>query len=285
VEQVPEYDLLFEGFISKVGSKTPIELECEDNMWHLKQLKAPENKLYKQATLAVVLNDLLKDTPFTLALAGEETNIGDFRIINESVAQVLDRLKKDYKINSWFRGEVLHSSILTYFGRNINQEPHVFEFQRNIISDSLDYSRADDVRVGAKAHSVLKEELTSFNVNGKTNSAHKRLEVVVGDTDGFVASLWFYGVKTIAELKSKAEEFLPRLKYEGYRGMFTTFGLPKVNHGEVVKLADKNFIERSGNYFVKGVHTTFGQGGYRQEIEVDLRVDGVFSNEQLSIGV
>ncbi|WBO85233.1 hypothetical protein [Hymenobacter yonginensis] len=41
----------------------------------------------------------------------------------------------------------------------------------------------------------------------------------------------FYNVTSEAALKKMATEKLGLMKFEGYRGSLTTFGLPRVEHG------------------------------------------------------
>ena len=72
---------------------------------------------------------------------------------------------------------------------------------------------------------------------------------------------------------------MPRLKYEGFRGSFTTFGLPKVKHGDIVELIDKNLTERTGSYLVKEVKESNTNSGQRQTITLDIRVDGLTADQ------
>ena len=166
-EQRPPTTTIFNGFISKVKIKIPIEIECEDNMWLLKQTTAP-NKVFK-GTLEAMVKELITPLGFSLVdhPQGITTNVGVFRTQDETIGEVLDRLRKDLRIESWFRGNNLHCSSIVYFPNEIADPQQVFEFQSNIIDDSLDYSRIDDITLGANAISVNKVELTSTNANGK----------------------------------------------------------------------------------------------------------------------
>jgi hypothetical protein len=285
IEQRPPTTTIFNGFISKVKIKIPIEIECEDNMWLLKQTTAP-NKVFK-GTLESMVEELIKPLGFGLVKhpQGITTNVGVFRTQDETIGEVLDRLRKDLRIESWFRGNNLHCSSIVYFPNEIADPQQVFEFQSNIIDDSLDYSRVDDITLGANAISVNKVELTGTNADGKSKTKSKRLEAFVGKKGGEVRTLYFFDVKTEAELKKMGEERLRRFYYEGYRGSFTTFGEPFVKHGDIIKLRDKVLPEREGAYFVKSVKRKFGvSDGYRQEIEIDIRSD-VFNKSEIEQGL
>jgi len=284
-EQRPPTTTIFNGFISKVKIKIPIEIECEDNMWLLKQTTAP-NKVFK-GTLEAMVKELITPLGFSLVdhPQGITTNVGVFRTQDETIGEVLDRLRKDLRIESWFRGNNLHCSSIVYFPNEIADPQQVFEFQSNIIDDSLDYSRIDDITLGANAISVNKVELTGTNADGKSKTKSKRLEAFVGKKGGEVRTLYFFDVTSEAELKKMGEERLRRFYYEGYRGKFTTFGEPFVKHGDIIKLRDKVLPEREGEYFVKSVNRKFGvSDGYRQEIEIDIRAD-VFNKSEIEQGL
>jgi hypothetical protein len=274
-EQIRQLTEIFDGFVTKVTVKIPVEIDCEDNMFKLKQIAAP-NKVYKAAQYNVedIVKELIQGTGFTFVDApqGIKTNVGDFRTQNETVAQVLLRLKKDYRIHSFFKGDKLYCSGIVYYPDLAPTPYPAFVFEKNIISDDLVYTRTDDIRLGAKAYSVNKAELTSFNINGKKKTTHKRLEVSVGAIDGEMRTLYFWNVKSAADLKIMAEDRLRRFYYQGYKGKYTTFGEPVVTSCNQVIVASTVLPERNGLYYVKAVTHTIGINGYRQEIELDIKV-------------
>lgn len=273
---------VFSGFISKIINKLPITLELEDNMWKLKQIQAP-NKLFKASeyNLQTIITELLTGTGFTIR-TDITTSVGDFRTQNETVAQVLNRISNDYKIKAFFRGDVLTCSGLVYYPED--RKEIIFQFQENIISDNLEYRRKDDVRIGVKAYSIDEQELEETTKDGKTKTKKKRLEAIVGPQDGEIRTLFFWNVKTVAELKKQAESRLNRIYYEGFYGSFETFGLPFVSQGDAVILRDAILPERNGTYLVKKVEYTFGQDGYRQNIYLDIRID-VLSDSEVGAGL
>lgn len=284
-EQRPPFTTIFDGFITKVTIKIPIELECSDNMYILKQTTAP-NKVYK-GTVEDMVTELISPLGFGLVKhpQGITTNVGIFRTQDETIGQVLDRLRKDYRIESWFRGDNLHCSAIVYFPNEIASPQQVFEFQSNIIDDNLEYSRIDDITLGANCYSINKVELTTTNKAGKSKTKQKRLSAFVGKKGGEIRTLYFVDVKSEAELKQMGEERLRRFYYEGYRGTFKTFGEPFVKHGDIVVIRDKVLTEREGSYFVKSVKREFGfDVGYRQELELDLRAD-IFNKSDIENGL
>lgn len=304
-----ETNIEFEGYITKINPKVPLVIECEDNMWLLKQAQCP-NKVFPVSegwTVQKIVQYLLlnssastSDTYLNRVLLPElkrfnvingvgaseniQTNVGDFRTQNETIAQVLQRLRKDYKIECFFRpnaqGENIDlyvSGVVYYPSEYVDAQGNIFatayDFENNIITDDMVYLRKDDLRLGIKAYSIDKKELTTTNSSGGTKTQSKRLETFVGDTDGEIRTQFFWDVKTEDELKALATQRLNKLKYEGWRGQFTSFGLPFVRHGQAVSLKSKVTPERGGAYLVKGTKVKFGMGGFRRMIDPHIRID------------
>lgn len=290
----------FTGYISNIKNRLPIELECEDNMWKLKQIAAP-NKLYKasQYTVKKMIEEMLVGTPYTVTDGGFEVSIGDFRVQSETVAQVLERLKKDGGLTSYFRGNELRAATVAY-DFNYMQTQEVFEFQENIISDSLEYTRKDDLNIAVRAYSQAMENATGKNHDGTQKRKRKRLEVLVGKIDKFgnlgeiVNNKTFHGdlitfpvigATTKEQLIDRAKKHLPKFYYTGFRGSFDTFGQPTVTHGNAAIIRDNKIPERNGTYLIKQVTTKFGVQGFRQKIALHTRIDQGFTISDLNAGV
>jgi hypothetical protein len=223
-----------------------------------------------------MLTELTSKTGFTIN-SDATTNVGDIRTGGETVAQVLDRLQRDYRLESYFRGDELRCSGIVYYP---DYTEKVFQFQQNIIGDQLEYRRLDDIKIGVKAYSV-----NEFEISGKKKK--KRLSVFVTKDvksteegfDGEKRTLYFWNVTSENDLAKKAQDRLNRLYYEGFFGSFESFGFPFVKHGDHAIIRDNILPERNGTYKIKAVTYRFGMGGYRQDIEIDIRVDGLSKSE------
>lgn len=281
---------MFQGWISEVVSAKPIELFAEDNMWKLKQIPAP-NKLFpaKDYTWEKILRELLTGTGYTVN-ALTSTTIGDFRIQNETVAQVIDRVRKDYHLEAYFRGNELRCGAKVYI--DSEAATNTFVFQQNIISDDLKYKRKDDIILSAVCYSVDKKELQTTTKTGKTKTKQERLEILVywdlktqsfkyqskkqgeypENVEGERKTLYFWGVSSEQELFEKGIDELKKFYYEGFNGKFETFIIPYVKMGDNVIIKDKILPERNGKYKVKGVIYKGGVSGHRQEITLDYRI-------------
>jgi hypothetical protein len=117
--------------------------------------------------------------------------------------------------------------------------------------------RDDDISVKVVVNNYIK--------NTKSNSK------TFGDKDGELRTLNVFGASA-KDMEDIAQEYLKKFKYKGYRGSFTTFLLPRVQHGDTVKMVDTSIPDGNGVYLVKKVITKFGMRGATQEIFLDAKV-------------
>lgn len=286
--EVVEDSVIFDGFISKVHSQIPIELELEDNMWLLKQTPAPTYTFSDTDTLENILATLLVGTPFTYK-ALTSTTFGEFQIGNESVAQVLQRMQKTYGFEFYFKRNELRGGMIIYI--ESEAQTQIFRFQQNIISDDLQYMRKDDIVLSALAHNTIVEDTGKMCKDGTAKTKHTRLEVLVtikngvrvdtvinkGDTipeniEGERRTFFFPGAKTVTELADLAYDKLIQYYYTGLRGTFTTFLIPFVSQGDNADIKDPILPERDGVYKIKSVEYTGGVNGGRQTIHLDYKL-------------
>lgn len=242
----------FSGYVREVGFKTPVVIECEDEMFRLKQMPA-----VKKAYRSVTIETLLRDQGITcrLNVMGEQS-LGAYRVTADTVASLLGKLSEQ-GIRSFFRYEdgepVLYAGVL--FERDTSPS-QVFKTGLNIISDqSLSQQKADTMRLRVKAVSLMPD--------------NKKIKVEVGDADGEHRTLHTYN-KSESELKAWAEQEVKRLKRDGLTGSFTTFGAKLVDTLDAVGLVIDGV--KMGVYQVKKNVIKYGDGGFRQEITLGLRV-------------
>ncbi len=244
--------LAFVGWVRDVGFKTPVVITCEDDMFKLKQMPA-----VKKAYRSVTLETLLKDQGIThrLNIMGEQS-LGAYRVTADTVASLLGKLSEQ-GVRSFFRYEdsepVLYCGVL--FERD-STPAQVFKTGLNIISDqSLQQQKAENMRLRVKAVSLMPN--------------NKKIKVEVGDSDGEHRTLHTYN-KTESELKAWAQQEIKRLKRDGLTGSFTTFGYKLVDPLDAIGLIIDG--TKMGVYQVKKVVIKYGDGGFRQEITLGLRV-------------
>lgn len=279
---------IFEGFITSVGSKRPIVLECEDNMWLLKQIPCKPQVWPKEKSVEDLLKSLLQGTDFTVN-GLTKTTVGDLVIQDETVAQLLARLQKDFHFEAYFKGNELRIGSQVYI--EDEAKTFTFEFQKNIISDELVFQRKDDVKLSAICESVNTVD-GGKNKKGQTKTKEERLTVLVyydktgvaqykekkkgedlpENVEGERRKLFYPNVKSAKDLFEKGIAELEKYYYTGFKGKFTTFAIPYVQMGDNVIIKDKLMPDRDGKYKVKSVNYTGGINGHRQIIELHYKI-------------
>ncbi len=244
------YQTVFEGYITEIKPDKPVTIICEDEMWILKQKVV--TKSYNQVSLETLLKDI-SPIPYQAA----KVNLGKFRISKATIAQVLDELRKKYSLRAFVQGGVLKVGF-PYIPDVVAQvSEKFFVFQENIVSHDLIYQRAEDMKIRVEGISILPN--------------NKKLKANGGDADGDVRTIHKYAMSQ-ADLQTFCDAEAKRLKFEGYRGKFVSFGEPFVKVTDFVTLKDSEFPDRAGKYLVKSMTYKFGMNGYRQEIEPSIKV-------------
>lgn len=241
----------FNGFVSRVHPKVPIEIECEDLMWKLKQIQVNENAKNEtmQAYLTRVLNVEVDCFEITIPslIANKITG-----------AQLLDQIKSDYGFSTFVRGGKL------VVGKQYDpatQNKHIViidqAFNSNVKAQSLEYAKKDDVK---------------FKVTAISNMANgTKEEVEVGDPEGEARTLNFFDIPK-SDLQAIAGEEMKRLNYDGYRGELTLFGEPFCQHGDILVFQNTQESDKTGEYFVDSVAVYFGVQGYSQNIKPGAKI-------------
>jgi len=241
---------VFKGYLKHIKPGVRVKLTCENEMYSLKQ--GSLKKSFKSTTLKALLQDIL---PTTIVVEAADIDLGQILINNMSPAKVLEQLRSDFGIYSYFMNDILYSGFAYWPDVAVR---HKLQFKHNIIDDSsLEFVREEDVKLKVKAVSILKN--------------NTKIEKEVGDPEGDVRTLYFYDVPE-ASLQSVAEAEMQKLKYSGIQGSVMIFGEPFITKGDVVDITDPDYPEKDGAYLTKGVEYRFGTRGYRQKIELGPKV-------------
>ncbi len=244
-----ENDVAFQGFVTSISSKIPVEIKCEDHAWLLKQ--KTHTLSFADANLKDVLAAIL---PANIDVVAPDLRLGPFRLSKATAAQTFDYIRKQFFQKAFFRDGTLYVGFAYQAGL---QKAHTLRFDINVVDNSLDFVLEEDVKIKLKIINIT--------------PGNQREEFEFGDQEGEQRTLHYYD-KNEADIKMIGEEEIKRMKYTGYRGSLTTFGKPFINHGDEVKLVDLFYPERDGRYLVKKVLRTFGIDGYRQQLELDIKI-------------
>ena len=209
----------------------------------------------------------------------------------KSIAEVLDELKKKLYIyiyfddfgNLRFELPLINTSVLS-----IKPTPIYFNLQ--VIEDHLDFHLEDEVLVKVIFKSKQPQLMNSHNQEivyiGQATGASGGKDYV-GDYSGDSITVNSVDGLTQAQCNARAFDVLKANKYTGYKkgSHFTTFGTPVIYIGSRVDMqylpTDKAltsrdlglvFQEKTGRFQVIGVTRTFGIQGYRQKVELGIKL-------------
>jgi len=220
---VPNITKVFSGYIKNVGSNVPTVLDCEDDMYLLKQ--------YTVLTPKGIEYEIV-----------DNIDLGKFSVTNATPAMVLDKLKSEYGLYSYFRDGILHVGFAN--DASVTSEAE-FKMEEVIInSDTLEWQREEDVRLKCVAISMFPDNTKSDPIE-------------FGDPDGNQITIHKYNMDT-KSLEFAAKEWIKENKYTGYRGDVETFGEPIMKHGDMAKITSEKLPERDGTYLIKKVKRVYG---------------------------
>ena len=248
----PNTTEIFKGYISKINNNVPIELLCEDEMFLLKQAIAP-NLSFKSVNLRTFIAKMLANTSTPFKAINAE--LGQIRLQGASIGKVLQVLRDDYGLFSFFVDGVLRVGLPFY---KETAQSAVFLFEKMIAEGmELTYLKKEDVKVQIKGILIKNNE---------------REEFTYGDPTGDIRTVFQYG-GTKADLDLKCQSFLEQANYTGYYGSFKTFLEPKMIPGDYAILDSWKFPERKGTYLIKSVTTEVSvDAGGKQTIELERRI-------------
>lgn len=248
----------FVGYVTRVKPTSPIEIECEDEMWRLKQSVVTWD--WNKVELIQILTFLVPGA--ALNNIPDITFEKGFRLDNVSKAAALEKLCNDYGLVAYYRWNEDDQQPELFVGLAYTQpgfKKVKYHFQKNAIADGLEFKSADEVKMTVRAISLLDN--------------NNKIEVKVGDTstdsgNRAEITLHFYHINSEEELKKIAEEKLKSMKYDGYTGSFKSFGLPSASHGDVASLNDDKYPERNMDVFIDDMEVNYDSNGFKRTLTI-----------------
>jgi hypothetical protein len=237
----------FNGYITAIHAGKETTIDCQDAMFLLK--KGTFTKSYEKAKLSQILKDMMpKSVPFEVVA---DYDLGQLRISNATPAQVLEQLRQDYFVRVFFRDGKM------YAGLSVVPKLQKTHRLNLVIDNNLEYINKDEVKILIKG--VIMD------------AKNKKETIEVGDKDGETRTIHKYNISK-AEMKRLCEQELERLRYSGFRGSFTTFIEPFINHGDIVYLPKLYDVDTEGGYLVKKVTRSFDGTKARQTVELETKI-------------
>ncbi|MDR1381758.1 MAG: hypothetical protein LBJ47_09825 [Tannerella sp.] len=247
---------VFTGYISRLTTKTPVEITCEDEMFLLKNTPA-KKKTYPDADLEQMLREQLP-ADVKLNVFSRHT-FGKYVVDCDTVSALLGELSEN-GFTFFFRDGTLHAGMIFDHTGQIAGPKQLFieggvsgAQTGNIIDDSdLVWNDAKNITLRIRASG--------------TDRTGKKIEVEVGDDDGELRSYFKYST-TEEELKAEATKKLTEWKISGFSGSFTSFAAHPAWLLDLIKIKTNEHPE-GGVYRVTKNTISYGNGGYRQEITI-----------------
>lgn len=257
------YTQQWNGYVSNITPSVPFVIECEDEAYTLKR-EYVQPIVFASATLKEVIQYILKDSKVEYSLDVPDLKLTNFPIKGKRISKyyALDQLNNETNLDLdiFFRNSKLFCGLPyteKYATTLKNVVYNLSGAKQNVISNNLKYRNAADVKIKLKLISLMPD--------------NSKIECVWGDADGEVRT-WHEFNKSLKELQTIAQNRLDKLKFDGYVGSLTTFGIPFPVHTQIAELRDEEFNDHNGKYYIDAVRTTFGDGGYRHEVTIGRKV-------------
>lgn len=253
-----DYQNEFIGYISEIDSDIPLIISCED-MYKLRQNNIV--KSYPAGTkLKTVLHDIVPNDE-KITIECDDVTIGKYSIDNASTFAVLQDLSSNFGLYSRLQNGVLKVGLAYDYGANTRT--HEYVIGKNVKQNQLKYKRAEDVKIRFKA--------VATNPNGKKTT------VIVGakEKDASERTLNFAGPMSEEELKKQASAALAKVRFDGYQGCITGFGMPHTRAGDALLVKDefeKDNEYREGSYLIESVTISYGNGGFSRENKLSYKI-------------
>jgi len=210
----------FVGYVARdVTFGMPYVIECEDEMWRLKQYIKEVS--IPDATVKQIIQE---------AAPGYEINCidelyGDFSEAQKTPVQIFDVLKKRAGLYTFFRGSRLVCGI-PYSDVNVSEKIPNYAVGKSVISSNIKSIKTGEGRFKIYGSSI------------QSNGDVLRLEV--GEEGGQIIRINSYPDMNKEDLKKLLDRKLENYKKSSIAsGDFLTFGTPYVEHGQAIRYVDK----------------------------------------------
>jgi hypothetical protein len=304
--------LAFEGYVTKYDYASPIVIECEDAMFFYKNSSIPlypskirklneviediytnkyskgGSRLYKQlGNINEPANRLEKNLDVNVGKIGfgEEIMVSDiFEYLRSNLGiftyfRLMDKNEKGCKIEGPQLYSGMPSDASTGKTVNLTFEQHIIDFSNlkwqessdmnlkvKVVNMNFDNTKSTVYITYDGVGTVINGKLEHFKVSPKGKIDKSSL-----DTFKTLKTVYTSGLDYDAMIKVGKERFF-KLNYTGYKGSFETFGEPYIRHGDKVDLRSWAYLNMSGVYTVISVNRKFGVNGYRQIVEIGVKV-------------
>lgn len=233
----------FEGYVSDVADGVPYRLKCEDEMFKLKRGSVTVSKK------GITLKQLLETIAPGYSVECPDIPLGTVRYTNVAPIAILENLKKELGIYTYFIDKVLHA----VDGNSQNGETIKVLLEKNAVSENLNKK--------SKAEEKVLVKFKSLQRNGKYITHEE------GDKNGTVqVRNWPYLTK--AEIEARAKRIIELQKTKGFDGTITLFGIPRAYLGAKTELKSLFYKNMDGLFYIDKIVKDFSKEGIRQQLTI-----------------
>lgn len=237
----------FKGYIVGVSADIPISIKLEDEMYKIKRL--PVNYSNNNCYLPDMIRHIAPGYDCDVA----EYHIGSVRYAKMTVGAVLQKLKDDYKLYSYFQNGKL------IVGKIYSDQQNTIDIDLDrVIENNLEYKTKDDKQIQIEATSTL--------VKGD------KIKVTVGDAGGEVRQLTYFNIKDKEQVKQLAQKDYDKYMAPGFEGNIETLGMPVIHHGDKLNIKSGLYPDRNGLYYADSVTVVWEKAKYHRTIDVGQKV-------------
>lgn len=240
----------FKGYLNAVKTDNgTLVLECIDGLYHFK-VPMPDEEI-KNMSLKQILAKVTAATgkPYTLD-CDYDSGYEKLTIYKADCYDILKKIQDDYKANIYFEGNTLHCH--APYSKVANETAVIYDFAVNIEKSELQYVRQSDRKIEVEV--VMRKP--DGSIEKKT----------FGTSGGEKKTVVKEGVSS-ADLERIGREEYNVWCYDGYEGNFTGWLVPFVEPAYKVRIKDREFPEKTGDYYVIATDVSFSEsGGVRKVI-------------------
>lgn len=240
----------FAGYITHVSADIPVKIKMEDEMYRVKKL--PVNISFPKTSLKNLIQKIAPGYEIDVL----EIQLGALKFAKTTAAKVLEYLKDEYSLYSYFDGKKL--LVGKVYADDSDLAPVDLDLEKNVVNNNLNYKNKDDVLIRINAVSTL--------------SSGSKIEVTIGDENGEERQLTYYNITLKAELTKLANEDFKKYKVDGFTGAITAFGIPFFKHGMKANLNSDLYPDRKGLYYIEETIVDWSESGYRRKGQLGEKV-------------
>lgn len=244
----------FHGYISEVSADGEIVIECQNEIY-LFNAKTLPDKVFTKPKLKELLKYVVDNCAPKMELNCQyDFSYDKFTISTATGLDVLKLVQDECHCMIFIKDDKLN--ITAPYVQAGKSATVTYDLSKNVMAEGFSLKYKD------KSDRKLKVTAKGKGADGK------EIKEEGGEGGGDTLTIDYKGIATKELLKKQIAAVLEQKSYSGYEGEFQGWGLPVVRKCDAVQLIDPTDSKHNGKYFVNGVTTTCGSGGFTRKISL-----------------